>query len=278
MAVFIIIMIVILAVSFMFPLLQDANEQEESERKAQERRFTHTGFSSFTFKLKGSNYCSDLAKEFLKEIKEGDAVVLMPEFFNEYDKYAISVRLFGRHIGYVDRTSAYHWAENLFGGSVPNYRLCVSKKVTLNEGYEFPVVDFEVFYKDSQGQSRIDYKHEGPKYVYVDPVEGCGKDLADDIVKRGFILSEVSREVVNTHPEWYGLNNNTDEDFNEKWHDEDVQHLKQFIFDLYSGAFTQQNAKTKFLKKVAMDRIYGNNEKLEKLLDMYLDFKELKLK
>ena len=278
MAVFIIIIIVILAVSFMFPLLQDANEQEESERKAQERRFTHTGFSSFTFKLKGSNYCSDLAKEFLANIQEGDAVVLMPEFFNEYDKYAISVRLFGKHIGYVDRTSAYHWAENLFGGSVPNYRLCVAKKVTLNEGYEFPVVDFEVFYKDSQGQARIDYKHEGPKYVYVDPVEGCGKDLADDIVKQGFILSEVSREVVNTHPEWYGLNNKTDEDLNEKWHDEDVQHLKQFIFDLYSGAFTQQNAKTKFLKKVAMDRIYGNNEKLEKLLDMYLDFKELKLK
>lgn len=278
MAVFIIIIIVILAVSFMFPLLQDANEQEESERKAQERRFTHTGFSSFTFKLKGSNYCSDLAKEFLANIQEGDAVVLMPEFFNEYDKYAISVRLFGKHIGYVDRTSAYHWAENLFGGSVPNYRLCVAKKVTLNEGYEFPVVDFEVFYKDSQGQARIDYKHEGSKYVYVDPVEGCGKDLADDIVKRGFILSEVSREVVNTHPEWYGLNNKTDEDLNEKWHDEDVQHLKQFIFDLYSGAFTQQNAKTKFLKKVAMDRIYGNNEKLEKLLDMYLDFKELKLK
>lgn len=278
MAVFIIIIIVILAVSFMFPLLQDANEQEESERKAQERRFTHTGFSSFTFKLKGSNYCSDLAKEFLANIQEGDAVVLMPEFFNEYDKYAISVRLFGKHIGYVDRTSAYHWAENLFGGSVPNYRLCVAKKVTLNEGYEFPVVDFEVFYKDSQGQARIDYKHEGPKYVYVDPVEGCGKDLADDIVKRGFILSEVSREVVNTHPEWYGLNNKTDEDLNEKWHDEDVQHLKQFIFDLYSGAFTQQNAKTKFLKKVAMDRIYGNNEKLEKLLDMYLDFKKLKLK
>ena len=278
MAVFIIILIVILVISFIFPLLQDANEQEESERKAQERRFTHTGFSSFTFKLKGSNYCSDLAKEFLADIQEGDAVVLMPEFSNEYDKYAISVRLFGKHIGYVDRTSAYHWAENLFGGSIPNYRLCVAKKVTLNEGYEFPVVDFEVFYKDSQGQARIDYKHEGPKYVYVDPVEGCGKDLADDIVKRGFILSEVSREVVNTHPEWYGLNNKTDEDLNEKWHDEDVQHLKQFIFDLYSGAFTQQNAKTKFLKKVAMDRIYGNNEKLEKLLDMYLDFKELKLK
>ena len=278
MAVFIIILIVILVISFIFPLLQDANEQEESERKAQERRFTHTGFSSFTFKLKGSNYCSDLAKEFLADIQEGDAVVLMPEFFNEYDKYAISVRLFGKHIGYVDRTSAYHWAENLFGGSIPNYRLCVAKKVTLNEGYEVPVVDFEIFYKDSQGQARIDYKHEGPKYVYVDPVEGCGKDLADDIVKRGFILSEVSREVVNTHPEWYGLNNKTDEDLNEKWHDEDVQHLKQFIFDLYSGAFTQQNAKTKFLKKVAMDRIYGNNEKLEKLLDMYLDFKELKLK
>ena len=273
-----IIVVIVIAIPMIIAASSEASEKEDANRKAQERRFTHTGFSSFTFKLKGSNYCSDLAKEFLKEIKEGDAVVLMPEFFNEYDKYAISVRLFGRHIGYVDRTAAYHWAEKLFGGSAPNYRLCVAKKVTLNEGFDYPVVDFEVFYKDSQGQARIDYKHEGPKYVYVDPVEGCGKDLADDIVKRGFILSEVSREVVNTHPEWYGLNNKTDEDLNEKWHDEDVQHLKQFIFDLYSGAFTQQNAKTKFLKKVAMDRIYGNNEKLEKLLDMYLDFKELKLK
>lgn len=273
-----IIVVIVIAIPMIIAASSEASEQEDANRKAQERRFTHTGFSSFTFKLKGSNYCSDLAKEFLSDIQEGDAVVLMPEFFNEYDKYAISVRLFGKHIGYVDRTTACHWAEKLFEGSAPNYRLCVAKEVILNEGYDYPVVEFEVFYKDNQGQAKIDYKHEGPKWVYVDPVEGCGKDLTEDIVKRGFILSEVSREVVNTHPEWYGLNDKTDDDLNEKWHGEDVQHLKQFIFDLYSGAFTQQNAKSKFLKQVAMDRIYGNNEKLEKLLDMYLDFKELELK
>lgn len=274
----IIIIVIVIAIPMIISAASEASEQEDANRKAQERRFTHTGFSSFTFKLKGSNYCSDLAKDFLADIQEGDAVVLMPEFFNEYDKYAISVRLFGKHIGYVDRTTACHWAEKLFEGSTPNYRLCVAKEVILNEGYDYPVVEFEVFYKDNQGQAKVDYKHEGPKWVYVDPVEGCGKDLTEDIVKRGFILSEVSREVVNTHPEWYGLNDKMDDDLNEKWHEEDVQHLKQFIFDLYSGAFTQQNAKSKFLKQVAMDRIYGHNEKLEKLLDMYLDFKEIELK
>ena len=275
-----IIVVIVIAIPMIIAASSEASEKEDANRKAQERRFTHTGFSSFTFKLKGSNYCSDLAKEFLKEIKEGDAVVLMPEFFNEYDKYAISVRLFGRNIGYVDRTAAYHWAEKLFGGSAPNYRLCVAKKVTLNEGFDYPVVDFEVFYKDHEGTAKFNFKHGGPDYIYVDPIEGCGKDMAEDIVKRHFLFSEVSREMVYTHPEWYGLDDDTDggDDLNEKWHEEDVQHLKQFIFDLYSGLFVDVKAKSKFLKQVAMNRIYGNNEKLEKLLDRYLEFKELKLK
>lgn len=275
-----VIIILVVVLLFAIPIYMSANEQEKEELKRQDKRFSNTGFSSFTFKLKGSNYCSDLAKEFLKEIKEGDAVVLMPEFFNEYDKYAISVRLFGRHIGYVDRTAAYHWAEKLFGGSAPNYRLCVAKKVTLNEGFDYPVVDFEVFYKDTEGTAKFNFKHGGPDYIYVDPIEGCGKDVAEDIVKRHFLFSEVSREMVYTHPEWYGLDDDADEedDLNEKWHEEDVQHLKQFIFDLYSGAFVDVKAKSKFLKRVSMDRIYGNNDKLERLLNRYLEFKELKLK
>lgn len=275
-----VIIILVVVLLFAIPIYISANEAEKEELKKQDKRFSNTGFSSFTFKLKGSNYCSDLAKEFLKEIKEGDAVVLMPEFFNEYDKYAISVRLFGRHIGYVDRTAAYHWAEKLFGGSAPNYRLCVAKKVTLNEGFDYPVVDFEVFYKDTEGTAKFNFKHGGPDYIYVDPIEGCGKDVAEDIVKRHFLFSEVSREMVYTHPEWYGLDDDADEedDLTEKWHEEDVQHLKQFIFDLYSGAFVDVKAKSKFLKRVSMDRIYGNNDKLERLLNRYLEFKELKLK
>lgn len=275
-----VIIILVVVLLFAIPIYMSANEEEKEELKRQDKRFSNTGFSSFTFKLKGSNYCSDLAKEFLKEIKEGDAVVLMPEFFNEYDKYAISVRLFGRHIGYVDRTAAYHWAEKLFGGSAPNYRLCVAKKVTLNEGFDYPVVDFEVFYKDTEGTAKFNFKHGGPDYIYVDPIEGCGKDVAEDIVKRHFLFSEVSREMVYTHPEWYGLDDDADEedDLTEKWHEEDVQHLKQFIFNLYSGAFVDAKAKSKFLKQVAMDRIYGNNDKLERLLNRYLEFKELKLK
>lgn len=275
-----VIIILVVVLLFAIPIYMSANEEEKEELKRQDKRFSNTGFSSFTFKLKGSNYCSDLAKEFLKEIKEGDAVVLMPEFFNEYDKYAISVRLFGRHIGYVDRTVAYHWAEKLFGGSAPNYRLCVAKKVTLNEGFDYPVVDFEVFYKDTGGTAKFNFKHGGPDYIYVDPIEGCGKDVAEDIVKRHFLFSEVSREMVYTHPEWYGLDDDADEedDLTEKWHEEDVQYLKQFIFDLYSGAFVDVKAKSKFLKRVSMDRVYGNNEKLERLLNRYLEFKELKLK
>lgn len=277
----VVLVIVLLLVLFLFayPAYMDAKEKEKEELKKQERRFSITGYSSFTFKLKGSNYCSDIAKGFLKDIKEGDCVVLMPEFFNEFDRYAISVRLFGRHIGYVDRTEAYHWAEKLFGGSAPNYELCIAKTVTLNEGYEYPLVTFEVFYKDVNGKAKFNHKNKGADYIYIDPIEGCGKDLAEDLTKRFFTLSQVSREIIYTHPELYGLDEvqEDDDDLNEKWHDEDVQFLKEFIFGLYSGAFQDVKAKTKFLQNAAKDRVYGNNDKLKVLLSRYLDFKEIML-
>lgn len=259
--------------------LSEERRQEEQELKEQERRLLTTGFSSFSFNLKGSNHCSDIARDLLQKIKQGDAVLLMPEFFNEYDRYAISVRMFGKHIGYMDRTTAFHWAEKLFTGSTPNYHLCIAKKVELNEGFDLPMVEFEVFYKDKDGRARFDFKHEGPMYSYVNPVEGCGQDLTDDITNKRFILSEISKEVVNTFPEIYGLGTDvSDDDLNEKWYEEDVQYLKEFIRDLHTGAIDDIKAKSKFLRNAAKDRVYGNNDKLKVLLNSYLEFKEVKLK
>ena len=100
---------IIICIAVIISIVSSGNA--ERKRKDEAERNKRTGFSSFTFKLKGSNYCSDISKDFLKNIKVNDAVLLMPEFFNEYDKYAISVRYIGKHIGYVDRTTAYHWAE-----------------------------------------------------------------------------------------------------------------------------------------------------------------------
>jgi|GEM_PF-3736704 len=272
------IFILVLVVSLIVAASNSANEERREKMKDLEKRITTTGFSSFTFKLKGSGYCSDVAKELLANIKEGDAVVLMPEFFNEYDKYAISVRYIGKHIGYVDRTTAFHWAGKLFTGSEPNYRLCVAKSVTLNEGYDIPLVEFEVFYRDFHGEAKIDLKHSGPYYAFIDPVEGCGRDLAEDLTKRGFIYVEESKEIINTHPEWYDLSEGVDEDLIEKWKNEDIKYLRWFVQSLYKGIIVDGKAKSRFLKQAATDRIYGNNEKLEKLLNRYLEFKELKLK
>lgn len=267
---------IIICIAVIISIVSSGNA--ERKRKEEAKRNKRTGFSSFTFKLRGSNYCSDISKDFLKNIKVNDAVLLMPEFFNEYDKYAISVRYIGKHIGYVDRTTAYHWAEKLFTGSDPNYQLCVAKSVTINEGYDFPLVEFEVFYRDFYGEAKIDLKHFGPYYAFIDPIAGCGKDLSEDLTKRGFIYVEESKEIINTHPEWYDLIEGVDEDLKEKWRNEDIKFLKWFIQSLYTGIIVDGNAKSRFLKQAATDRIYGNNEKLEKLLDRYLEFKELSLK
>ena len=257
--------------------LADVKQKEEAELRRQERRLSVTGYGSFGFTLKGSNYCSDTAKEFLRGINEGDAVVLMPEFFNEFDKYAISVRYLGKHIGYMDRTTAFHWAEKLFTGDEPNYRLCVATKVEQNEGYDTPLVEFEVYYKEPNGKARFNFKHDGPKYIYVNPVEGCGQDLTEDIAQRGFLLSEISREVVNTFPELY-KDAKVDEELQEKWHEEDVQFLKQFIYELYTSGTNDARFKSHFLRKAEMDRVYGNGINLKILIESYLEFKELKLK
>lgn len=268
---------IIICTSIIIVIVSKGNA--ERKIREEEERKKRTGFSSFTFKLKGSNHCSDIAREILQKIKQGDAVLLMPEFFNEYDRYAISVRMFGKHIGYMDRTTAFHWAERLFTGSTPNYHLCIARKVELNEGFDLPLVEFEVFYKDKDGRTRFDVKHEGPMYSYVNPVEGCGQDLTDDITNKRFILSEISKEVVNTFPEIYGLGNDvSDDDLNEKWYEEDVQYLKEFIRDLHTGAIDDIKAKSKFLRNAAKDRVYGNNDKLKVLLNSYLEFKEMKLK
>lgn len=268
---------IIICISIIIVIVSKGNA--ERKIREEEERKKRTGFSSFTFKLKGSNHCSDIARDILRKIKEGDAVLLMPEFFNEYDRYAISVRMFGKHIGYMDRTTAFHWAEKLFMGTTPNYHLCIARKVELNEGFDLPLVEFEVFYKDKDGRARFDFKHEGPTYSYVNPVEGCGQDLADDITNKRFILSEISKEVVNTFPEIYGLGKDVaDDDLNEKWYEEDVQYLKEFICDLHTGAIDDIKAKSKFLRNAANDRVYGNNDKLKVLLNCYLEFKELKLK
>lgn len=268
---------IIICTSIIIVIVSKGNA--ERKIREEEERKKRTGFSSFTFKLKGSNHCSDIAREILQKIKQGDAVLLMPEFFNEYDRYAISVRMFGKHIGYMDRTTAFHWAERLFTGSAPSYHLCIAQKVELNEGFDLPLVEFEVFYKDKDGRTRFDFKHEGPMYSYVNPVEGCGQDLTDDITNKRFILSEISKEIINTFPEIYGLGTDvSDDDLNEKWYEEDVQYLKEFIRDLHTGAIDDIKAKSKFLRNAANDRVYGNNDKLKVLLNSYLEFKELKLK
>ena len=273
------IVILVFVVFLIAVASKSANEERREKMKDLEKRITTTGFSSFTFKLKGSGYCSDVAKEFLANIKEGDAVVLMPEFFNEFDKYAISVRLYGKHIGYVDRSVAYEWAGRLFDGGEPNYRLCVAKTVTLNEGFDYPIVEFEVFYRKFGGVAKIDFKHCGADYVYIDPIEGCGKDLKEDLEKRFFTLCTISKEIINTHPEWYNINKeDTNDDLNNNWYFEDVKYLKTFIFELYTGQINRESTKEQFLKRVSMDRVYGNNEKLKLLLGRYLEFKELELK
>ena len=274
------IVILVFVVFLIATASNSANEEKREKMKDSEKRITTTGFSSFTFKLKGSGYCSDVAKEFLANIKEGDAVVLMPEFFNEFDKYAISVRLYGKHIGYVDRSAAYEWAGRLFDGGEPNYRLCVAKTVTLNEGFDYPIVEFEVFYRKHGGVANIDFKHEGPNFVYVNPIEGCGVDLTDDIMNRSCIVSKISCEIIHTHPEYYQAEREKvkNDEVVDDWKAEDEKALLSFIENLYKGIVLEENGKTQFLRDIAKDRIYGTNKILIKLLDEYLSFKELDLK
>lgn len=274
------IVILVFVVSLIVLASNSANEERREKMKGLEKRITTTGFSSFTFKLKGSGYCSDVAKEFLANIKEGDAVVLMPEFFNEFDKYAISVRLNGKHIGYVDRSVAYEWANRLFDGSTPNYHLCVAKTVTLNDGFEYPVVDFEVFYRKWSGVAKIDSEHQGPDFVYVNPIDGCGVDLSDDITKRSCIVSKVSREIIHTHPEYYQEEKEKvkDDEILYNWKYEDEKALLSFIEKLHNGSMLLNNGKSLFLREIQKNRIYGTNKILKKLIDEYLSFKELELK
>lgn len=270
---------IIICIAVIISIVSSGNA--ERKRKEEAERKKRTGFSSFSFELKGSNYCSDLAKDLLRDIKEGTAVVLMPEFFNEYDRYAISVRLNGKHIGYMDRTNAYHWAEKLFDGcSNPKYHLCVASKVTLNEGFEYPLVEFEVFYREWDGEAKIDKNHPGPNFVYVNPIEGCGIDLVEDIAKRSCIVSKLSCEIIHTHPEYYQAIKEKvgDDEVLAKWKEEDEDALLDFIKELHCGNFTSLEHKKLFLKNVSKDRIYGNNTILKKLINEYLEFKELDMK
>ena len=276
-----ILFIVVIVLVLVSTLIAGANEQAELEKKQEqqtlERRLSYTGFSELKFTLKGSNHCTEDEKEIFSHLKKNKELILLPEPWNPIDKSAISVCFYGKKIGYMDRTNAFHFRNILFQDNEIKYKTCFVREISQNEGYDTPLVEISVIYPDPKGKARVFGNQTSCDFVYIDPIEGCGIDLVKDIMK-GFVVSEVSKEIINTHPEWYETEDKQlfdGDDLPTLWRTEDAGYLKEFIKELHEGKIATKRNEKSFLNK--LERTYGDNEVLERLIDNYLKYKNIKL-
>ncbi len=245
---------------------REAKERERVEEQKQPDRYTRF----LTFNVQGTNFADEKGKEYIKNIKVGDPVLLVPEFYNPYDCNAVAVHVNGVRIGYMPSSIAATVAKSIFPGHSANYTLCQVSEVVNDEVYEMPIIELTVFAKTADGKDQPISDRE-PDILYVEPIEGCGQDLVDDILHRGYLLSLYARQMIYSHPEWY------EEYDGESSKDEDDEFFISFVNRIYFGGIKDKEDYQDFLKDVRRDRVRGDNKILIKRIKHYLKIREIEL-
>lgn len=182
---FLFVFILLIVALMLAVLLRVASQDKKNEELAAlDRRLKYTGMSEIKFTLKGSGYRTEEEKEVFKNLKEGKRVILLQEPWNPVDKNAISVWFHGKRIGYMDRDKAYAHKNDLFGKANVEYKYCVVSKIIWNEDYDTPIVDLSAYYSTSNGTAVLNINKTSIDFTYIDPIEGCGNNLMEDIQKK----------------------------------------------------------------------------------------------
>lgn len=236
----------------------------EEEKPKEKDRYTRF----LTFNVQGTNFADEKGKEYIKNLKVGDPVLLVPEFYNPYDCNAVAVHIDGVRIGYMPSSLAATVAKSIFPGHSANYTLCQVSEVVKDEVYAMPIIELAVFAKTSDGEDQLISDRE-PDILYVEPIEGCGQNLVDDILHRGYLLSLYARQMIYSHPEWY------EECEEETSKDEDDEFFISFVNRIYFGGIKDKEDYQDFLKDVRRNRVRGDNKLLIKRIKHYLKLKNL---
>lgn len=242
----------------------EIEEEPEAEYQKQPDRYTRF----LTFNVLGTNFADEKGKEYIKSLKVGDPVLLVPEFYNPYDCNAVAVHVNGVRIGYMPSSLAATVAKSIFPGHSANYTLCQVSEVVNDEVYEMPIIELAVFAKTADGKDQLISDRE-PDILYVEPIEGCGQNLVDDILHRGYLLSLFARQMIYSHPEWY------EEYDGESSKDEDDEFFISFVNRIYFGGIKDKEDYQDFLKDVRRDRVRGDNKILIKRIKHYLKIKNI---
>lgn len=248
---------------------QARREKEEKQKAKQAEEKKPDRYTRFlTFNVQGTNFADEKGKEYIKNLKVGDPVLLVPEFYNPYDCNAVAVHINGVRIGYMPSSLAATVAKSIFPGHSANYTLCQVSEVVKDEIYAMPIIELAVFAKTSDGEDQLISDRE-PDILYVEPIEGCGQNLVDDILHRGYLLSLYARQMIYSHPEWY------EECEEETSKDEDDEFFISFVNRIYFGGIKDKEDYQDFLKDVRRNRVRGDNKLLIKRIKHYLKLKNL---
>ena len=190
-------------------------------------------------------------------------MLLVPEFYNPYDCNVVAVHVNGVRIGYMPSSLAATVAKSIFPGHSANYTLCQVSEVVNDEVYEMPIIELAVFAKTADGKDQLISDRE-PDILYIEPIEGCGQNLVDDILHRGYLLSIFARQMIYSHPEWY------EEYDGESSKDEDDEFFISFVNRIYFGGIKDKEDYQEFLKDVRRDRVRGDNKILIKRIKHYM--------
>jgi len=245
---------------------EDVSPSEQGGVEEQKQPDRYTRF--LTFNVQGTNFADEKGKEYIKSLKVGDPVLLVPEFYNPYDCNAVAVHVNGVRIGYMPASLAATVAKTIFPGHSANYTLCQVSEVVNDEVYEMPIIELAVFAKTADGKDQLISDRE-PDILYVEPIEGCGQDLVDDILHRGYLLSIFARQMIYSHPEWY------EEYDGESSKDEDDEFFISFVNRIYFGGIKEKEDYQDFLKDVRRDRVRGDNKILIKRIKHYLKIRNI---
>lgn len=244
---------------------KEAKEHDRVEDQKQPDRYTRF----LTFNIAGMNRASERGKELANELAVGDAVVLVPEFYNIYDNNAIAIYIYGTRIGYMPASLAATVAKTIFTGHSANYTVCQVSEIIKDDKYEMPIIQLAVFAKTKTGEDALISDKE-PALIYIEPIEGCGVDYIDDILHKGYLMSLHARQMIYSHPEWY-------EGEDELHKDEDDDFFMRFINKLFFGGIKDKEDYQDFLKDVRRDRVRGDNKILIKRIKHYLKIREIEL-